>query len=129
MPKAWSNEVGSGRNRFHRSDFRTLELRAHFGDRSFMVSKQPTPINLDSCLYRTSGFLAWSAVLTVIISAPDQTSTAQACAVVERPDGRVSVAEEHAIILWDAEAKTEHFIRRAQFRTRDADFGFLVPTP
>jgi hypothetical protein len=41
----------------------------------------------------------------------------------------VSVAFENAIIVWDEAAKTEHFVRRAQFASTSADFGFLVPTP
>jgi hypothetical protein len=42
---------------------------------------------------------------------------------------RVEIAEEEAIILWDADTGTEHFIRRAAFKTKAKDFGFLVPTP
>lgn len=41
----------------------------------------------------------------------------------------IHIAEESAIIIWDAAAKTQHFIRRASFETRAKDFGFLVPTP
>lgn len=41
----------------------------------------------------------------------------------------VDIAEESAIIIWDEAAKTQHFIRRASFRTSAKDFGFLVPTP
>src|SRR5205085_9923859 len=37
--------------------------------------------------------------------------------------------DESAIIVWDAAAKTQHFIRRASFATAAHDFGFLVPTP
>ena len=42
---------------------------------------------------------------------------------------RVDIAEESAIIIWDAATKTEQFIRRASFKTDAKDFGFLVPTP
>lgn len=46
------------------------------------------------------------------------------------PEGEpIHIAEESAIIIWDAAAKTQHFIRRASFETRAAGFGFLVPTP
>lgn len=41
----------------------------------------------------------------------------------------VRIADETAIIYWDAENKTEHFIRRARFETTSPDLGFLVPTP
>lgn len=56
---------------------------------------------------------------------------ADGCAMV-RPFGYkapLEVAQESAIIIWDAENKTEHFIRRASFKTEANDFGFLVPTP
>lgn len=33
------------------------------------------------------------------------------------------------IIIWDAETKTEHFIRQARFATDAADIGFIAPTP
>jgi Uncharacterized protein conserved in bacteria (DUF2330) len=39
------------------------------------------------------------------------------------------VADEEALIVWDAATHTEHFIRRARFRSTVPDFGFLVPTP
>ena len=42
---------------------------------------------------------------------------------------RVEVAEESAIIIWDAKKKMQHFIRRVSFKTDASDFGFLVPTP
>jgi hypothetical protein len=54
------------------------------------------------------------------------------CGVAYRGEGRITpveIASESAIILWDAASKTQHFIRRASFKTRIPDFGFLVPTP
>jgi hypothetical protein len=33
------------------------------------------------------------------------------------------------VIIWDAAHHTEHFIRRAAFRSTARSFGFLVPTP
>lgn len=54
---------------------------------------------------------------------------ADACAPAP-PDGvEVRIAEEAAIIVWDAKTHREDFIRRASFRTTGRDFGFLVPTP
>src|SRR5205807_2726972 len=41
----------------------------------------------------------------------------------------VAIADESAIIIWDAATKTQHFIRRASFKSDAPDFGFLVPTP
>lgn len=51
----------------------------------------------------------------------------QACASLA--DMPVQIADENAIIVWDAKAHTEHFIRRATFNTKAKDVGFLVPTP
>jgi hypothetical protein len=56
-------------------------------------------------------------------------ATSLACAPVPRPGDEVQIGEESAIIIWDSAAKTQHFIRRASFRTKAKDFGFLVPTP
>ena len=56
-------------------------------------------------------------------------SVTQACAPAPPHGIDVRIAEESALIIWDAATQTEHFIRRASFRTSGADFGFLVPTP
>src|SRR5262245_8597824 len=46
------------------------------------------------------------------------------------PSGKPVVnADQTVIILWDAAAKTQHFIRQASFQSDAADFGFLLPTP
>jgi hypothetical protein len=54
---------------------------------------------------------------------------AEACAPAPPPGVRVQVADEEAIIAWDADAHREEFVRRAVFRGAGVDFGFLVPTP
>ena len=54
---------------------------------------------------------------------------ADACAPAPRRGDFVSIANEEALIVWDQKTKTQHFIRRAEFRTPAKDFGFLVPTP
>jgi hypothetical protein len=54
---------------------------------------------------------------------------ARACAPAPPRDARVEIAAEEAAIVWNAETKTEHFIRRAGFVTAAPGFGFLVPTP
>lgn len=54
---------------------------------------------------------------------------AHACAPAPPPGEFVQIAEETALIVWNAETKQEHFIRRGAFRTGAKDFGFLVPTP
>ena len=52
-----------------------------------------------------------------------------ACATAPPAGAEVRVADEEAMIIWDAAAKTETFIRRAQFQSTARSFGFLVPTP
>jgi hypothetical protein len=56
-------------------------------------------------------------------------STLWACAAVEPRDKSVEIASETALIVWDEQAKKEHFIRRASFQADVPYFGFLVPTP
>jgi len=51
------------------------------------------------------------------------------CALAPRAGEAVHVAEESAVIVWDAATRTQHFVRRAVFDTQAKDFGFLVPTP
>lgn len=55
--------------------------------------------------------------------------TANGCAAAPRRGEHVYTNDESALIVWDDKTKTEHFIRRANFRTTGYDFGFLVPTP
>lgn len=52
-----------------------------------------------------------------------------ACGSIGRGNIPVAIADESAIIIWDAKTKTQHFIRRASFDTKAPDLGFLVPTP
>ncbi len=54
---------------------------------------------------------------------------AHGCAPVMKKGDEVRIASESALIVWDEKTKTEHFIRRANFDTSAAYFGFLVPTP
>jgi hypothetical protein len=51
-----------------------------------------------------------------------------------RPGTKIGVypvvnADQTVIIIWDAAAKTQHFIRRASFKAEGDDFGFIVPSP
>jgi hypothetical protein len=41
----------------------------------------------------------------------------------------IEINTESALIVWDAEHKVQHFIRKATFETTAHHFGFLVPTP
>lgn len=46
------------------------------------------------------------------------------------PSGKPVVnADQTVVLVWDAKNKTEHFIRRATFKSDADDFGFLVPSP
>lgn len=46
------------------------------------------------------------------------------------PSGKPVVnADQTVILLWDAATKTEHFIRKASFKSDAADFGFIIPSP
>lgn len=38
-------------------------------------------------------------------------------------------ADQTVIMIWDAVAKRQHFIRQATFKADAKDFGFLIPTP
>jgi hypothetical protein len=65
----------------------------------------------------------------VLIFFRSRSPPAQACCPAP-PQGRAAVnADQTVILVWDAVAKTEHFIRRATFKGDTNDFGFIVPTP
>lgn len=80
-------------------------------------------------------FLTVCSLLALLLMTP--TNTVRGCAVVykmvvrDKDVGKVPVeiADESAIIVWDAQKGVEHFIRRASFSTDSVDFGFMVPTP
>ena len=73
--------------------------------------------------------LALLVAILLLALVPLRQSEVHGCASVWRPGETVVVAEESALILWDAAQKIQHFIRWAAFETKAADFGFLVPTP
>src|SRR5690349_18616843 len=54
---------------------------------------------------------------------------ATACAPVSFKGEKVAIASETALIVYDEDAKKEHFIRRGTFEAKVPYFGFLVPTP
>lgn len=54
---------------------------------------------------------------------------AEACAAVSSEQTVVKIADETAVIIWDPLHGVEHFVRKAIFKTKAKDFGFLVPTP
>jgi hypothetical protein len=52
-----------------------------------------------------------------------------ACCPAARSGQPVVNADQTVLIIWDADSKTQHFIRKASFTSEADDFGFLVPTP
>jgi hypothetical protein len=65
-----------------------------------------------------------AAVLLVASSDP-----ARSCCPAP-PSGKPVVnADQTVILLWDPATKTQHFIRKASFKSDADDFGFLVPSP
>ncbi len=77
-------------------------------------------------LYTALGLGLLSATAALFIVPVER---AVGCAAAPPLGSTVQIADESAIILWDATSKTEHFIRRASFNSSAHDFGFLVPTP
>jgi hypothetical protein len=73
---------------------------------------------------RTLGFL-----FATVVGLGAATPSAWACATAPPEGGAVRIADEEALIAWNAETKTEHFVRRASFRSSSDAFGFIVPTP
>jgi len=73
---------------------------------------------------RTAAITA-AAILTLMPA-----GAARACAPAPPENGQpVRIADESAVIVYDRATGTEHFLRKAVFRTGNRDFGFLVPTP
>ncbi len=64
------------------------------------------------------------AVGVVLVSGIGKT-----CCTAYEEGSPIRLVGENAIIVWDSEAKREHFIRQASFEGEADDFGFIVPTP
>jgi hypothetical protein len=75
--------------------------------------------------------LGMAALVAVLLSLPllGRPGPASACLTVGGKGAQIQIADEEAIIVWDAAHHREDFIRQATFRTGAHDFGFLVPTP
>jgi Uncharacterized protein conserved in bacteria (DUF2330) len=56
-------------------------------------------------------------------------STGPACCPAPPAGKPVLNADQTVIIIWDAAARTQHFIRQASFKSEADNFGFLVPSP
>lgn len=72
-----------------------------------------------------------SLLLLLVLALPVASLTrpprAEACAVASAEP--VTIAGEEALIVWDPQNRTEHFVRTAAFEGASAHFGFMVPTP
>ena len=89
-----------------------------FGILFFVSLRYPEP------MIRISGFLA----TLLLLFAP--TAESPGCCAVSRAVDQVVNADQTVIILWDAEAKQQHFIRQASFKSdAEEDIGFIVPSP
>src|SRR3954471_17458575 len=53
----------------------------------------------------------------------------RACCPAGPPGQSVVNADQTVVMIWDAATRTQHFIRRASFKSTADDFGFLVPSP
>lgn len=56
-------------------------------------------------------------------------AAAMACCVVTLSNSLVAMMDQTNIIVWEADTKTEHFIRNAKFATDAPNLGFIAPTP
>lgn len=56
-------------------------------------------------------------------------ATIHPCCAVSSSVGSVHFRGQQNIIVWDRETKTQHFIRNAQFETKEKDLSFIAPTP
>jgi hypothetical protein len=66
------------------------------------------------------------ALVVALIAVPP---AAESCCPAG-PSGKPVVnADQTVILLWDAATKTEHFVRKATFKSDADDFGFLIPSP
>jgi uncharacterized protein DUF2330 len=77
----------------------------------------------------------WPLLLLLGLVRVFDAGPARACAAAPRVGDVVRIADEEAVIVWDAASHTEHFLRHARFDAslkggaQAQDFGFLVPTP
>jgi len=70
--------------------------------------------------------VCWSAVCLPLWETPIDS---QACCPAP-PDNQIVLnADQTVLLIWDAAKQTQHFIRKANFKGRSADFGFIVPSP
>jgi hypothetical protein len=66
--------------------------------------------------------------LLLILSSFVLVQVARGCIALSN-SGAIGINHEVAVIIWDKNHHTEHFIRSATLDSKDASAGFLVPTP
>jgi hypothetical protein len=69
------------------------------------------------------------SVTTTVLTLTLWSCPAPACCPAPHFGKAVVNADQTVIIIWDAESKTQHFIRQASFKSEADDFGFLIPSP
>ena len=79
---------------------------------------------INSCI---SLFLTLTALLA--FSSSGHAFKPLACCPVGPLNSHVINTDQAVIMLWDKEKQTQHFIRRANFKTDAKDIGFIVPSP
>lgn len=70
-----------------------------------------------------------SHLCCILLSGLCLAKTALGCCAVSASGVPAVNADQTVILIWDREHQTEHFIRRASFRSGGDSVGFIVPTP
>lgn len=69
------------------------------------------------------------SILSILVAVLAVARVANACCAVSARGVPVVNADQTVILIWDKEHQTEHFIRKASFRSEGDSVGFIVPTP
>lgn len=91
--------------------------------------KETGRVRVDKALSKSARVRVLLALAAACLAVPLWSPPTPACCPVHPFDRPVVNADQTVVILWDAATKTEHFIRKASFKSEADDFGFLVPTP
>jgi hypothetical protein len=68
--------------------------------------------------------------LAILVFVPGECFVSACCPAGPVGSGKPVVnADQSVIMIWDADKKMQHFIRRASFKSAADEFGFLVPSP
>jgi hypothetical protein len=69
------------------------------------------------------------SVIFMAIALGSAPTLSHACCAVTSIDNHVVNASQTVIMIWDKQRQTQHFIRKADFKTDAKEVGFLVPSP